>query len=260
MAEHRVGLVQRVRRDAASSPRSLPVALRQLVASPRRSCGRNSCSGGSSRRMVTGRPSMIAEDADEVARAASAAAWRARVAPAFGVVGQDHLAHGDDAVGVEEHVLGAAEADALGAEARAPCARRAACRRWCAPSCVRTSSAQPISVAKSPESSGWMVGTAPSMTSPVEPSRVMMSPALTTCSRTVMRLRLRSRCADRRRRRRRRGPCRARRPRRGWSCRRASVRMPSRGVHAVDVLGAGLDAHQDHRLALGRRAPRPRRR
>ena len=30
--------------------------------------------------------------------------------------GQDHLAHGDDAVAAEEHVLGAAQADALGAE------------------------------------------------------------------------------------------------------------------------------------------------
>ena len=32
------------------------------------------------------------------------------------VVGEDHLAHGDDAVALEEHVLGAAQADALGAE------------------------------------------------------------------------------------------------------------------------------------------------
>ena len=39
-------------------------------------------------------------------------------APGF-VVGEDHFAHRQDAVGVEEHVLGAAEADALGAE----CAR-----------------------------------------------------------------------------------------------------------------------------------------
>ena len=31
-------------------------------------------------------------------------------------VGEDHLAHGRDAVGLEEHVLGAAQADALGAE------------------------------------------------------------------------------------------------------------------------------------------------
>jgi hypothetical protein len=33
------------------------------------------------------------------------------------VVCQDHLAHGDNALGVKEHVLGAREADALGAEA-----------------------------------------------------------------------------------------------------------------------------------------------
>ena len=48
-----------------------------------------------------------------------------RRAPALLVVGQDHLAHRDDAVALEEHVLGAAEADALGAElARLGCVRR----------------------------------------------------------------------------------------------------------------------------------------
>ncbi len=41
-----------------------------------------------------------------------ASAWR-RPSP---VVGQDHLAHRDDALGIEEHVLGAAQADAFGAE------------------------------------------------------------------------------------------------------------------------------------------------
>ena len=39
-----------------------------------------------------------------------------RGAPARLVVGEDHLAHRDDALALEEHVLGAAEADALGAE------------------------------------------------------------------------------------------------------------------------------------------------
>ena len=48
----------------------------------------------------------------------------------------------------------------------------------------RTSSAQPISVAKSPDSSGWIVGTSPSMTSPVAPSMVMMSPSFTVVPRT----------------------------------------------------------------------------
>ena len=39
-----------------------------------------------------------------------------RGATAFLVVGENHLTHGDDAVALEEHVFGAAKADALGAE------------------------------------------------------------------------------------------------------------------------------------------------
>ncbi len=39
-----------------------------------------------------------------------------RGAAAFLVVGEDHLAHRDDALALEEHMLGAAEPDALGAE------------------------------------------------------------------------------------------------------------------------------------------------
>ena len=42
---------------------------------------------------------------------------RERRAPAVVVGGEDHLAHREDALVVEEHVLGAAQADALGAEA-----------------------------------------------------------------------------------------------------------------------------------------------
>ena len=41
------------------------------------------------------------------------------------VVGADHLAHGEDAVLLEEHVLGAAQPDAFGAElARLACLAR----------------------------------------------------------------------------------------------------------------------------------------
>ena len=114
MAEHRVELVQLVgaRLDLGHRRRRGPW--------PRPPCrpavlGRNSCSGGSSRRMVTGRPAMISNSSTK-----SCALHRQdlgqRRAPALLVVGQDHLAHGDDAVAVEEHVLGAAKADALGAE------------------------------------------------------------------------------------------------------------------------------------------------
>ena len=59
-----------------------------------------------------------------------------RRAAALLVVRQDHLAHGQQPgrlVGIEEHVLGPAQADALGAElARRP-SRRPASRHWCGP-------------------------------------------------------------------------------------------------------------------------------
>ncbi len=65
--------------------------------------------------MVTGRPSMIVNSSTKsarcIGRSLSSAARRAAV-----VAGEDHLAHRDDAVLLEEHVLGAAKADALGAE------------------------------------------------------------------------------------------------------------------------------------------------
>ena len=102
------------------------------------------------------------------------------------------------------------------------------------------------------------VGTSPSMTSPVVPSIVMKSPSLDARGR-----RSRS-CARRRRSQTADAP-----ETQGLPMPRATtaawlvmppraVRMPLRGVHAVDVLGAGLDADEDHLLAA--RAPRSRRR
>ena len=58
-----------------------------------------------------------------------------RGAAALLVIGQDHLAHGDDAVGFEEHMFGAAEADAFGAEFARHRARRPASRHWRARPC-----------------------------------------------------------------------------------------------------------------------------
>ncbi len=78
-------------------------------------CGRNSCSGGSSSRMVTGRPPMISNSSTKSARCIGNSLAK-RGAARFLVVGQDHLAHRLDALLVEEHVLGAAEPDAFGAE------------------------------------------------------------------------------------------------------------------------------------------------
>ncbi len=55
------------------------------------------------------------EDADEVLLLKRLELGQGGLAAGL-VVGQDHLAHGDDALVAEEHVLGAAQADPLGAE------------------------------------------------------------------------------------------------------------------------------------------------
>ena len=81
-AEHRVRLVQLLRCGARMRPRSTSS-----------SAGRNSCSGGSSSRIVTGKPGHRLEDALEVAPAASAAAARARPAGRPRRRGEDHLPH-----------------------------------------------------------------------------------------------------------------------------------------------------------------------
>jgi hypothetical protein len=121
VAEHRVELVQ-LRDDAqslASRRRRAASATSPDLPTDSSSCGRNSCSGGSSRRIVTGRPS-IASKMPSKSAADAAAAWRARRPPALLGVGQDHLAHRVEPLLAEEHVLGAAQADALGAELARP--------------------------------------------------------------------------------------------------------------------------------------------
>jgi hypothetical protein len=136
-------------------------------------CGRNSCSGGSSRRMVTGRPFHGLEDALEVAalhgQQLGQGASRAGLVSARIISRTARMRSG-----LEEHVLGAAEADALGAEARAT-GRLRACRRWCGPGacgpCRPRASARRKLARRAP--GPGTVGARPSMTSPVEPSMVM---------------------------------------------------------------------------------------
>ena len=224
-------------------------------------CGRNSCSGGSSSRMVTGRPCHDLEQLDEVAalhrqdlgqrRAAARPRRRRRIISRTATMRS----------GVEEHVLGAAQADALGAElARRP---RVGGRVGVG------ADLQPARLV-GPAPSAWRsrrtaparrIGTAPRITSPV---RAVDGDDVALLERDVP-------------------PARDRR----WRCSRSrsapapetqglpmprattaawlvmpprAVRMPSRRMHAVDVLRAGLDADQDHLRALRLRASRPRRR
>ena len=97
-----------------SSSRGMPsVRASSLPSSP--PCGRNSCSGGSSRRIVPGAVHRL-EDSFEVA-ALHRQQLGQRAPPSGLVARDDHLAHRVDAVALEEHVLGATEPDALGAEA-----------------------------------------------------------------------------------------------------------------------------------------------
>ena len=58
----------------------------------------------------------LLEDADEIVASGRAAILASAFLRSSEVVGQDHLAHGVNAVALEEHVLGAAQADARGAE------------------------------------------------------------------------------------------------------------------------------------------------
>ena len=81
---------------------------------------------------------------------------------------------------VEEHVLGAAQPDALGAEAAPRRRASAGVSALARTPSLRTLSAQPISVPNSPDIAGSIIGTRPASTWPVEPSMVMNSPRLST--------------------------------------------------------------------------------
>ena len=128
--------------------------------------------------MVTGSPAMISNSSMKSLRCIGRILASAARRPSS-FVGHDHLAHRDDAVGLEEHVLGAAQADALGAEIAGGAGIERGLGIGAHLHAARLS-AQSMMVAKSPESSGLMVGTSPFITWPVEPSMVMTSPFLRT--------------------------------------------------------------------------------
>ena len=77
--------------------------------------GRNSCSGGSSVRITTGKPS-IALNRPAKSLRCMGSSFCERLAAGLLVARQNHRLHVRDAILGEEHVLGAAQADAFGAE------------------------------------------------------------------------------------------------------------------------------------------------
>src|SRR5256885_1435260 len=78
--------------------------------------GRNSWSGGSNRRIVTGKPFMIWKISAKSSRWIGNSSASPGTPSGF-VLGHDHPAHRADAIGLEEHVLSAAQPDAFSAEA-----------------------------------------------------------------------------------------------------------------------------------------------
>ena len=178
MAEHRVGFGEFRARAGASCRRSTPSAC-ATSASSCSPCGRNSCSGGSSRRIVTGSPAMMREELDEilalerqqlVERGAAAAPRRRamiiwRTAPMR--------------VGVEEHVLGAAEADALGAELARGFGVERGLGVGAHRACGGSRRPSPSGCRNRPTARARSSRRQPTNTSPVAPSSVMVSPPRT---------------------------------------------------------------------------------
>ena len=119
MAEHRVHLVQAGDAVLDDRPRLTPSRL-AISAWLLASCGRNSCSGGSSRRIVTGRPFMAVKMPMKSFRWTGKQLLERRSCGPLSLSARIISRIAMDAVALEEHVLGAAEADAFGAEVAGP--------------------------------------------------------------------------------------------------------------------------------------------
>ena len=111
--------------SATSSPRSSPSATSTASSTW---FGRNSCSGGSSSRTVTGSP-LIARKMPTKSSRWSGSRTSYAACSSASVSAKIICCTASDALRAQEHVLGAAEADALGAAVRARSSTGRACRR-----------------------------------------------------------------------------------------------------------------------------------
>ena len=240
-AEHRVELVQLARARAAASrrkgrARSRPPAISASV------CGRNSCSGGSSRRIVTGKPAMIVEELDEIValhrqelreRGAAAASSSARIISRIATM----RSPSKNMCSVRQRPMPSAPNSRA---VRASCGVSALARTFMR----RTLSAQAISVANSPDSSGSSIGTSPFITSPgraVDGDDVALLEGLAHDGQRLRRVvdADRAGAGDA-------GLAHAARDDGRVGGHAAARRQDALGgVHAVDVLGRGLDAHEN---------------
>ena len=171
--------LQALRSAPTRGPAAGP-APRPSARMPSRSPGRNSCSGGSNRRMQTGWPCMIWKKLGENHRAASAAEAPAPRPGRRGSRRRIISAHHRQARGVEEHVFGPAEPDPVHAETLRHRSVLGRVGIGAHADVARPESAQSISVAKAPPSAGSTISAAPTSTSPEVPSTVMISPSWNT--------------------------------------------------------------------------------
>ena len=181
--------------------------------------------------------------------------------PAVLVLGQDHLAHDREALLGHEHVLGAAEADALRRRTRAPWRRPRACRRSRAPSAGASRRPSRGSCSKSSLICGGTSGDVADddrAGAAVDRDRVALARARGRRSSSVRALDVDRRAP--RSRRRTACPSRARRPPRARSCRRARSGCPAACDQAVDVVRGRLPADEDDALARLAALARPCRR
>ena len=114
-AEHRVGLPPELRGGEELAALGVELAPARRATSSSSTSGRNSCSGGSSRRMVTGRPSIASRMPTKSLRWSVSSSASAALSSDSSSARMIRCTSGQAVA--EEHVLGAAEADALGAEA-----------------------------------------------------------------------------------------------------------------------------------------------
>ena len=157
----------------------MPTPAASATSAKSASCvGRNSCNGGSSRRMVTGSPAITSKMPIKSLRCSgsslSSAARRPRSSSAR-IIWRTAVMRlaSKNICSVRHRPMPSAP------KSRAVCASKgvsALARTFIR----RDPSAHSISVPKSPTSSGCNVGTAPAITSPVAPSMVMISPSLSS--------------------------------------------------------------------------------
>ena len=204
--------------------------------------GRNSCSGGSSRRTVTGRSPIASKSSTKTSRCSGSRTSR-RSRALVVVARHDHRRDLGLVLGGEQRVLRPAQADALGAhlDRRARVLPHVGVRAHAEPAPL----VAPLQDAlEGSPISGSTSGTSSSVTTPVVPSMAIWSPSLTVCPPSVSSpaVEVDAHLADPDHAR----PALAARDQRGV---RAVAALegedPGRGGHARVVVGPRLGPHED---------------